>query len=69
MAELGGTPADVIRTRMYVVDMADADAVGLAHAQAFADAPPAATMVAVPALISPELLVEIEIDAVLEGER
>ncbi|WP_412067850.1 Rid family hydrolase [Rubrivirga sp. IMCC43871] len=67
LAELGGTAADVIRTRMYVVDMADADAVGLAHASAFGDAPPAATMVAVSALISPELLVEIEIDAVLDA--
>ena len=65
LGQLGGTPADVIRTRMYVVDMADHPAVGRAHAEAFADAPPAATMVAVSALVAPDLKVEIELDAVL----
>ena len=63
---LGGGVADVVRTRMYVVDIArDAEAVGRAHREAFGAAPPAATMVEVRALIGPELLVEVEVDAVV----
>lgn len=70
LAELGGRPEHVIRTRMFIVDMADADAVGRAHAEAFGGHPPAATMVAVAALISPDLRVEVEVDAVVTaGER
>ena len=65
LAELGGTPADVVRTRMFVTDIADHEAVGRAHAEAFGDAPPAATMVQVSALIAPDLLVEVELDAVV----
>ena len=65
LAELGGKPADVIRTRIFVVDMADHEAVGRVHADVFGDAPPAATMVEVSALIAPHLLVEIELDAVV----
>ncbi|PAP77841.1 Rid family hydrolase [Rubrivirga marina] len=65
LAELGGRPEDVIRTRMFVVDIAEADAVGRAHAEAFGAHPPAATMVEVSALIAPELLVEVELDAVV----
>ena len=66
LAELGGTAADVVRTRMYVVDIAaHADAVGRAHAEVFGAVPPAATMVGVAALVAPELLVEVELDAVV----
>lgn len=65
LATLGGRPEHVVRTRMYVVDIAEADAVGRAHAEAFGDHPPAATMVEVSALIAPELLVEVELDAVV----
>lgn len=68
LAELGGRPEHVVRTRMFVVDMADADAVGRAHAEAFGAHPPAATMVEVSALIAPDLLVEVELDAVVGEE-
>ena len=65
LAELGGGPADVIRTRMFVLHMADQEAVGRAHAEVFGAAPPAATMVGVSALVAPDLLVEVELDAVV----
>ena len=55
----------VVRTRMFLVDAADADAVGRAHAQAFADIRPAATMVVVDALLDPRWRVEIEVEAVV----
>lgn len=68
LAALGGEPADVVRTRMYVVDIArDAEAVGRAHAEVFGGAPPASTMVEVRALVAPDLLVEVELDAVVGG--
>jgi len=63
VAKAGGSVADVVRTRMYVVDMADSDAVGRAHAFYFADVRPAATMVQVSAFIDPRMLVEIEVEA------
>lgn len=68
LTALGGRPEHVIRTRMFIVDMADAEAVGRAHAEAFGAHPPAATMVAVAARIEPELRVEVELDAVVAGE-
>ena len=69
LARLGGTVADVVRTRMYVVDRADCEAVGRAHGERFADVRPAATMVVVAGLIDPAMLVEIEVDAVLTAGR
>jgi enamine deaminase RidA (YjgF/YER057c/UK114 family) len=63
--ELGGSAADVIRTRMYIVDPADADAVGAVHGEFFADIQPAATMVVVKALLREEWLVEIEAEALV----
>lgn len=62
--ELGGTAADVVRTRMFLVDAADADAVGRAHGRVFADVRPVATMVVVAGLLRPEWRVEIEAEAV-----
>jgi len=55
--------ADVVRTRIYVSDMAQADAVLAVHREVFGDIRPAATLVAVQALIDPSLLVEIEAEA------
>ena len=66
LAALGGSPADVVRTRMYITDPADADLVGRAHGSAFKNVRPASTMLVVPALIRPEWKVEIEAEAILE---
>lgn len=65
LAEAGASVADVVRTRMYIVDPGDADAVGRAHAEVFGAARPAATMVVVAALLEPEWRVEIEVEAVV----
>ncbi len=66
VAELG--PGRVIATRMFIVDPADADAVGSAHAQAFGADKPVATMVVVAALLRPEWRVEIEAEAITRSE-
>ena len=65
IVELGGRPADVVRTRMLLTDAGDADAVGAVHGELFGDARPATTMVVVAALLRPEWLVEIEAEAVI----
>ena len=63
LAKVGAAPADVVRTRMYVVDRAHGDDVGRAHARLFGAAPPAATMVVVAGLLHPDHLVEVEVEA------
>ncbi len=63
LAEGGFTLADVVRTRMFVVDMAVADELLAVHGEVFGEIRPAATMVAVAGLMHPSLLVEIEADA------
>lgn len=68
LAALGGSPADVVRTRMYITDPADADLVGRAHGAVFGDVRPAATMVVVWSLLRPEWKVEIEAEAIIETE-
>lgn len=67
LAELGASPDDVVRTRMYITDAADADDIGRAHRELFGDAAPAATMVVVAALLDPEWRVEIEVEAAVGG--
>ncbi|MDH5397202.1 MAG: RidA family protein [Cyclobacteriaceae bacterium] len=61
----GADMADVVRTRMYVTDISQWEAIGRAHAEVFGEIKPATTMVEVKALISPEFLVEIEATAVI----
>ena len=65
LAEAGAGPEHVVRTRMYVLDPADWEAVGRAHGALFAEVRPAATMVVVAALLDPRWRVEIEAEALL----
>ncbi|TXL56551.1 RidA family protein [Aeromicrobium terrae] len=69
LAELGGTPADVVRTRQLIIDAADADAIGAVHGETFGDVRPASTMVVVAGLLDPRWKVEVELDAVVSVER
>jgi enamine deaminase RidA (YjgF/YER057c/UK114 family) len=66
LAQAGGWMSDVVRTRLFVTNAGDWEAIGRAHAEFFGDIRPACTMVEVSRLVSPEMLVEIEADAVIE---
>lgn len=63
LAQVGYTLADVVRSRIYLSNAEDMDAVGKAHGEIFSEIRPAATMLAGIKFINPKMLVEIEVDA------
>jgi enamine deaminase RidA (YjgF/YER057c/UK114 family) len=65
LAELGATPADVVRTRIYLVRAEDIEGAGRAHGEVFAESRPVTTAVVISSLLDPRWLVEIEAEALL----
>lgn len=69
LEQLGSSATEVIRTRMFLTDAADADEIGRAHAELFGQARPVATMVVVAGLIDPEWKVELEVEALTSDDH
>ena len=65
LEQAGAGLSDVVRTRMFVTDISPWEAFGRAHGEVFRDTRPAATMVEVARLIDPDMLIEIEVDAIV----
>lgn len=68
LKEAGSNMADVVRTRIYLVRQQDIADVSRAHREIFEDYPPAATLLFVAGLFSPDILVEIEADVVIDAQ-
>ena len=67
LVELGSSVDDVVRTRIYITNIEDWEAVGRAHGEFFSTVKPASTMVEISKLIDPEMLVEIEVSAIIQS--
>ena len=67
LAEAGAAMTDVVRTRVFITNLDDVEKVTKAHGETFGDIRPASTLVEVTGLMRPELVVEIEVDAIVTG--